>query len=170
MNSAFTLYQTDEKLNEMYEFLCGYWGQDIWNLKDDIFSEYRKISNRVDIEYKKINFSYFKFSLKIELKYFLKYRLTNSIVTIDTIYKYSQVFKGLFEFLEKQYPDLNSFIEADLNKISLQLRTYLTDLGLKTYKFYSSLLSQVIPFYKSFYDTRDEIEKDTWDFRKIPSS
>ncbi|BAH06663.1 tyrosine-type recombinase/integrase [Clostridium kluyveri] len=167
MNSIFILQQTNEKLYEMYEFLRGYWEQDIWNLKDDVFSEYRKTSSRVDIKYKKINFSFFNSSLKLELKYFLKYRLTNSIVTIDTIYKYSQVFRRLSDFFQKQYPDLNSFIELDLSKTSIQLRTYLADLGIKTYKFYSYLISQIVPFYQNFYDDRNEFEKDTWDFRKI---
>lgn len=124
MNNLLKSTYSNPKIYEMSNFLVGYWEQDSWCLKDDIFAEYRKTSSRADISYKKINFDCFKPNLKMECKYFLKYRLENRIVTLDTILKYGQTFKRLIAFLSEYYPDINSFAEIELDKAIIRLRTH----------------------------------------------
>lgn len=106
MNVAYQPKPTNEKIFEMENYISGYWQNDIWGLKHDIFSEYRKSSSRVDIKYKRIRFDYFMPSLKVELKYFLKYRIENRHLKLDTILKYAQTFSKLASFLSSCYPNL----------------------------------------------------------------
>ncbi|MEN8908309.1 MAG: tyrosine-type recombinase/integrase [Clostridiales bacterium] len=158
------------KIDEMYKYIEGYWFKDIWAVNDSIFNEYRKTSSRADIKYKKIKFIYFNYTLKIELKYFLKYRLLNKIVVLDTIIKYGNIFNKLSRFIRIYYPDLISFSEINMEKIMPQLKTFLIEKGLKFVKWYSYFLSQIVSFYKDFYDERSEFEKNIWDFKKIPGA
>jgi len=167
MKKLYELTENIKKVDQIYDYITGYWENETWSLKDEVFYEFRKTSSRVDIHYKKIKFGYFELPLKIELKYFFKYRLFNNIVVLDTILKYGQTFNRLAKFLNIYYPSLHSFSELDLGKVIIQLRTYLINSGIKTTKFYGHLTSQIVLFYQNFYDERNEFEKDTWDFRKI---
>jgi hypothetical protein len=82
--------------------------------------------------------------------------------------------KRLSSFLHTYYSQIDSFVDIEPNKARILLRTYLISQGLKItphkLTHYENLLSQLCHYYNNFYDTRDEFEKDIWDFRKIPGS
>ncbi|MDA2412149.1 tyrosine-type recombinase/integrase [Bacillus cereus] len=125
-----------------------------------------------------MNFTVFSSKLKNEVKFFILTRIQNDELQLySAIHNYARSFKQLSKFLKEFYPNINSFIELDINKALLQLRSYLSELGFsiriyekKKLSNYENLLNRLFLFYTNFYDMRDEFEKDIWDVRNIPGA
>ncbi len=176
MNIAFNPIQNEPKLFEINSKISGYWENDIWDIHNSIFEELIDVTPKGVQRF--INFSSFPNMLKNEVKFFILTRLESGKITPRTIIKnYCSAFKQVSVFLGK-YHSLNySFIEIDLDKALLQLRSFLIERNIKLrnhlpkskFTRYETLLKQIYDFYIAFYDARNEYEKDIWDIRKIAS-
>lgn len=181
MNTAFKIFQNKEKFQHIQSSLEGYCENDIWCINSEFIKEI--IGENYKCAIKNINFSYFPCKLKAEMKFYILYRLKSKEIAPYTILKdYCSPFKHITEFLDRYYSHINSFIELDINKALMQLRSFLIEKNIKlrihlprgqsTRRFtrFETLLNQVYNFYINFYDTRDEYEKDIWDIRIIAPS
>lgn len=176
MNIAFKPTQDEAKSLEINSKILGYWENDIWDIHNSIFEELMDVTPKNIQRF--INFSAFPNMLKNEVKFFILNRLESKEITPGIIVKnYCSAFKQVSVFLEKYYFLNYSFIEIDLDKALLQLRSFLIERNIKLrnhlpkskFTRYEALLKQIYDFYIEFYDTRDEYEKDIWDIRKIAS-
>ncbi|WP_244209305.1 hypothetical protein [Paenibacillus ferrarius] len=160
---------------EMKNAITGYWENDIWYCEHPIFDDFRKTI--WDKTYQKINFIPFQAELKNEIKFFIIDRLKNQGVKLHNtlIRNYSKAFKHFSDFLNRFYPNMKSFSDLEISKAIIQLRSLLIEKGLTVYNDgkltkYENLLNQLHLFFKDFYDTRDEFQKDIWDMRNIPGA
>jgi len=176
MKLAVSSHQNESKIHKLHRFISGYWENDIWDANDPIFTDFRK--SEWGKRHRKMNFSFFSSSLKKEVKFFILTRIQNDELQLySAIHNYGRSFKRLADFLTKYYPGLSSFVELDINKALMQLRSYLSEKGLsiRTYERrklsnYENLLNRLFLFYQEYYDTRTEFEKDIWDVRNIPGA
>lgn len=177
MSTAFKILKSEEKLQEIQSNLEGYWENDIWDIKSQYFTDI--IGDNYTGGFRNINFTAFPCKLKDEMKFYILHRLKSKEIATFTIIKaYCSPFKHVSVFLNKCYPLINSFIELDINKALMQLRSFLierniqlrTNKSSKRFTRFETLLNQVYKFYIDFYDTRDEYEKDIWDIRIIAPS
>lgn len=128
--------------------------------------------------HRKMNFTFFSPKIKNEVKFFIITRVQNDELQLySAIHNYGRSFKRLADFLATYYPNLNSFVELDINKALMQLRSYLSEKGLsiRTYakrklSNYENLLKRLFLFYHEYHDIRTEFEKDVWDVRNIPGA
>lgn len=158
---------TKDKTSEILEQLQGYWLKDVWDLTDDYFEPFGG-GGSWSLNTKRIDFTHFPLEIRPELKYFFCIQLINESLTLKTLTTYSNSFHHLGAFLDKNYPKIGSIIETPYEKVSIQYKTYLISLQIKT-AHYIALFNSVYQFLFDFYDTRDEFEKDIWDVRKIPN-
>lgn len=173
MNVAYQIKPTVEKRQEITKLLSGYWGNDIWDIRDSFFDDLRpakwSLTNRT------IDFSAFSPSIKDEVKYMYDYRLRKKEIRLTSVIAYSSELSRFAEFLNKYYPEISSIVNIPYGKALLQWRSFLIDKGLRinengevSNKKYKIILNQLYSFFTNLYDTRDEYEKDIWDCRKIP--
>ena len=173
MRLAVTTIINEGKVQELNRFISGYWENDIWDANDPIFNDFRK--SDWGKTHRKMNFSDFSPMLKKEVKFFIIIRVQNDELRLDSaIHNYGRSFKRLADFLLKYYPNLSSFANVEINKVLMQLRSYLSEKGLsiRTYEKrklsnYENLLNRLFLFYQDYYDARTEFEKDVWDVRNI---
>jgi len=175
LNIVCEIEQIQRKRQEISSFLTGYWENDIWDITDPFFDEFRPAKYKLSI--KKIDFSGFSQHLKDEVKYMLAHRLYNHEIRMITFVAYSTVIIRLSEFFHICYSNITSIIDLSYDKAFLQWRTFLISNGAKikenrrlSNSQYEVVLNQLFSFYENFYDTRDEFEKDVWDCRKIPGT
>ncbi|MES9731576.1 tyrosine-type recombinase/integrase [Bacillus sp. AP50] len=176
MNLATGYLLPENKINQITSLLSGYFENDVWNTDNPAFNNFRK--SEWGKTHRKMNFTAFSPKLKNEVKFFILTRVQNGELQLDSvIHNYARSFKQLSEFLAEFYPNINSFTELDINKALLQLRSHLNELGLSIRIYdrrklsnYENLLNRLFLFYRDFYDTRDEFEKDVWDVRNIPGA
>ncbi|WP_258073261.1 hypothetical protein [Brevibacillus laterosporus] len=148
--------------------LSGYWANDIWEVKDSFFNEFGAGSNW-NYSSKRFNFLFFSSSLGNEIKFFFFTRIVNNLTTLKTISNFAKTFGRLSDFINHNYPKIYSFIDIPYDEGLGQYRAYLKKNNIKSayyFRFFKSLLK----FFYDFYDTRDECDKDVWDFRKIPNA
>ncbi|WP_335574370.1 tyrosine-type recombinase/integrase [Neobacillus vireti] len=176
MNStAFQPKATTEKTAVILKQLNGRFGNDVWNLTDHFLEEYGGGSSWT-YKQKKIHFEHLPTNIKHEFKFFFATQLVNEEITLKTIAAYSTSFVHLRNFVQKYYQKITSLVDIPYNHGLLKYRTFLTNLGLKT-KTKSgnntnpiTLFNSIMKFFYHFYDTRDEMEKDIWDMRRIPNA
>ncbi len=173
MNLAYDYQFTPDpdcgKATEIKAFLRGtYWENDIWELKNPFFDEYRNSS--ADHAARRIVFSEYPDLFKLELKYYFAERITARTLHLHTIHQdYRFAISLYLRFLRKFYPELRSFSEIRVNELQAQWLKYMEREGYHTSRSaYKAQISKLHLFFLDFYDTRDEFEKDIWDCRKIP--
>jgi len=157
-----------EKRLEINAFLKdSYWARDVWVYGDEVFENRgRKFLHPGA----KLVFTDFKPSLRDELKYFFATKLVTKGIKASTIFAdYQYCMKHFCNFINAYYPQLNSFSELNFESAVALWRSYILSLGLiyDTRTPYRAQLYQPYIFFKEFYDTRNEYEKDIWDCRKI---
>ena len=175
MSTVHKITITQGKLNEINEFLNGYWEKDVWDFSDDIFTQYKFDGRDVT---GKLDFSPMNNPIKDEAKYFILSSIIAREISLKTLkYNYNKAINHLAEFLAKYYPALTSFAVINHNKASIKWRTYLVGKGYKLNKnggltniVLNSLFNKLYKSLYDFYDERDEFEKDKWDIRKIAPS
>lgn len=171
MSTVYEVKPIEEKRLEISSFLTDYWGNDIWNITDPFFGNLR--SAELKFSHKRADFSVFSFPIKDEVKYMFAYRIHNQEIQIQTVIGYSFIFKHFSMFLHIYYANITSVIDIPYDKALLKWRTYLVNKGFKIKndgRLANSnvgIFNQLYLFYKNFYDTRNEYEKDIWDCRKI---
>ncbi|PEU13473.1 site-specific integrase [Bacillus sp. AFS019443] len=175
-NVAYQPEITSEKKEQILQQLQGYWMNDVWDLRDSAFEAYdsRKSSRS---RKKRIDFTSFSFVIRKELKYFFAIELTKGSLTIATLLTYSFTFNHLSAFFSKYYPTIYSLVEIPYEKGLMKYKSYLTNIGVKITNSNGHIQSKYIAFFNrvyqflfDFYDTREELEKDIWDIRKIPNA
>lgn len=136
------------------------------------------LERQVGKTHRKMNFTVFSPRLKIEDKFFIINHIQNDDLQLySAVHNYCKSLKQLAKFLNRYYPDISSFIELDIDRALMQLRTYLSEQGLSIRIYgrrklsnYENLLNRLFLFYQKYYDTRSEFEKDIWDVRNIPGA
>lgn len=165
--------ETDGKYDEMVSYLSaegGYWlNNDIWRMRDSAFDE-----AGIGIpKAKRINpggciladFSGYRSErIKIEVKYYLLYRLKEKILTpIAASRMYKRAIKRIGELLKGETESIldaddEAFVLTDQETSETEKEVTLT-LGKRIKKFFTD-----------YYDERPETEKDVWEVLKIPGS
>lgn len=170
-----TAYQpsiTSEKMAVIQEQLKGYFENDIWVMTDPFFDVYGG-GKKWSISKKNINFTVFPTYLRDEVKFFFAFQLVNENLTLKTLIMYAATFKLLSSFLKKYYPKIKALVEIHDTQFLLKYKTFSVNSGPESsgsggYKTHISFINSIINFLYNFYDTRDEVDKDIWDVRKIP--
>jgi integrase len=169
-----TAYQpsvTSEKTAVILKHLEGYLENDIWDLTDLFFTVYGGGKSWSHSK-KNINFTVFPSYVRFEVKFFFANQLVNEKLTLITMTTYSTTFNDLSAFLKKYYPLIESLIEIYDTHFIMKYKTFLANASLKFSGKSSniSLLNSLFNFLYNFYDTRDEVDKDVWDLRRIPAA
>ena len=176
MNEAFQVKPIHEKQQEISWFLTGYWANDTWHIQDPFFDELHP--EKWSMHDRVIDFTSFSPPLRNEVKFMFAYRLHRHEIRLTSVISYGVlIFKRLGRFLSNYYPTIVSFVDIPYAKAVVQWRSYLIESGIKVNeegKFksdhYTIVFRQIHAFFVNFYDTREEIEKDIWNFRKIPGA
>jgi len=170
MNLAYNYQQISEnsKIAEMKTFLRGtYWENDVWDISDPFFDGHRP--GGMDSAVRRVVFSEYSDLFKLELKYYFAMRVLDKTLQMITLCGDYQFPITLFcNFLTEFYPKLHSFSEVS-KEIQAHWLEHTKKEGYQTYRSaYKAQVSRLHSFFSEFYDTREEFEKDIWDFRKIP--
>ena len=171
MIEAFRVEPTLVKQQEIIKCLTSCWKNDVWKIGDSFLDELRppKWSSTT----KSVNFSFFPLLQRYEVKFMLATRMQNQELRLSTVFAYGPAIKRLGIFLNTYYPGASSIVDLPYDKAEIQWRTFLIEGGAKVnYKYANSIyhvvFHQLYSFFVNYYDTREEIEKDIWDVRKIP--
>ena len=173
MIEAFRVEPTHEKQREISNFLTSYWKNDVWKIDDSFLDELRPL--KWSLTKKSIDFSFFPLLQRDEVKFMFANRLQSHEIRLSTVYIYGPAIKRLGGFLNTYYPGALSIVDLPFDKAEIQWRTFLIEGAAKVnHKYvksvYQTVFNQLYSFFVNFYDTREEIEKDIWDVRKIPGA
>jgi len=124
---------------------------------------------------KSVDFSLFPLLQRNEVKFMFASRLQNHEIRLSTVFVYGFAIKRLGGFLNTYYPGSLSIVDLPFDKAEIQWRTFLIEGAAKVnHKYvksvYQAVFNQLYSFFVNFYDTREEIEKNIWDVRKIPGA
>lgn len=101
------------------------------------------------------------------------YRLQNREIRLISVVGYGLALKQFAQFLGEYYSNLESLVNIPYDRASIEWHSFLLEMGLSSAKSRyrnASIFNQLYDFFKTFYDIRDEYEKDIWDCRKIPGA
>jgi integrase len=172
MNTDYQVKPSDGVREKMNSVLAEYWGNDIWDIRDPAFDNFRpeKLSNRT----KKIDFSILPSSIRDEFKFMLAIRLIERDIRLPTVLSYRATFISVSEFFNKYYPKIKSIIDIPYEKLLIKWNSFAIGKGYSVAKdgrfsntIWESIIRQPYIFFQNFYDSRDEYDKDVWDCRKI---
>lgn len=157
---------------------------DKWHI--DFFGNIEQFKNqnkKYKYSNKNISFSFHNVNLNTEMKFVVYYKLFKdewSIVGAFT--SQNNMLNRLSDFINNKYPNLNSIIDLDMDKVNLGWTDWLENKGIKTIKNtvakyndveYSNktpianFLDMVYQELFSLTDTREEWDKDIWDVRNL---
>lgn len=175
MSVAYQIKPTVEKKQEISGLLSGYWGNDVWDIRDSFFDDLRPAKWGISI--KTIDFSAFSPSIRDEVKYMYAYRLQEKSIRLISVIGYGTALKQLAKFLNEYYHGIVSIVDIPYDKAILRWRSFLTNQNIRinnngkvSNSSYETVFRQLYSFFTNLYDTRDEYEKDIWDCRKIPGA
>ncbi len=175
MKRRLSIVKAPTRMDEIHAALTGYWENDRWDVYDPFFGDIRpakwSTNNRT------MDFTRFGTAIKDEVKFFFAYRLQHKTMRLLTAFSYGVVLNRLAVFLNKIYPHTTSFVDIAYDKLLMQWRSHLIDQGFSVDKHGHQLsehhetpIKQCYQFLQSFFDDRDEFEKDIWDVRRIPGA
>ncbi len=174
MKRGLSVLRAPTRLDEIHAALTGYWENDRWNVCDNFFDDIRPA--KWSIKNRTMDFTRLGAGIKDEVKFFFAYRLQHKTMRLLTAFSYGTMLNKFAVFLNKFYPH-TSLVDIAYDKLLMQWRSYLIDQGLSVDKHgrllsekYEILANQCYQFLQSFFDDRDEFEKDTWDVRRIPGA
>jgi len=172
MNTALDSRFPNDRRQEIEDYLNGsYWENDIWDIRDSIFNEYPHPGGHRRT--KLIRFDSFSYPIKQEMQYYYSYKLQNHELCLYTLLCYRRIIIYLADFLSEYAPELPSIRAIDARKAVPAWISYLTlrcRIKVEGTTIYKAVLCAVREFFLDFYDTREEYDKDKWNFRKIPGS
>jgi len=144
------------KRAEMEAFLQDtYWENDVWSLKDPFFDKY--LPPHVKRYASTVDFTEFPELLRLEYKYYFAIRITERTLQASTVFtNYNCKMRLFSRFLRDNYPELRSFAEMPIEEMIPLWAEYAE----KSDKKHPAQFHQPHLFISSFYDTRDEYEKD----------
>lgn len=154
---------------------------DSWNVNVVCeIEQFKESYSKYNQKRKNIIFSLKNKNINLEFKYVYYKKLFNEEWGFSNVFKYQKHNIKLIEFLNSKYPDTNSFLELDIDKVEIVWRDWLHNNGIdivtkkttrsngKTYEITTAYVTYLRRIYKYFFkesDKRDEFEKDTWDVR-----
>jgi len=170
---AFRVEPTYEKQQEISRFLTSYWKNDVWKIDDSFLDELRPL--KWSFTNKSVDFSPLPLLQRDEVKFMFATRLQNQEIRLSSVFVYSSAIKRLGRFINTYYPGALSIVDLPYDKAEIQWRTFLIEGAAKVNRkyaksVYQAVFNQLYSFFVNFYDTREEIEKDIWDVRKIPGA
>ncbi|ALB44088.1 tyrosine-type recombinase/integrase [Clostridium beijerinckii] len=153
------------KYDEIIEYLKQdneYWLEnDKWDLTEEFFLN-QKINGR-----KSINFSNFKNKkIKNEVKFYFLYNFKEKLLTSIQLSNRARLIKHFSKFLKNE----KSVIEFNKEKALNRWRVFLIAEGisyLENNQNYFGFVGWIIDFISSFYDDREETQKDIWYSKNI---
>lgn len=173
-----TAYQprvTTEKTAVIREQLQGIFEYDVWDLTSPFFEAYGGGDSWSGIR-KRITFTLLPTSIRHEIKFYFASQLVNKYLSLNTMINYSNSIVHLSPFLDKYYPRIYSLVDIPYNQGLIKYKTFLANAGIRITdkRGYNTtpitVFNSIVNFLSHFYDTRDEVEKDVWDLRRIPNA
>lgn len=157
----------EQKTKDMAANINRYYQNDIWDLKDPLFNDLQYTGSRRFIKFT-IKNQYINTELK---KYYIS-GIDNGFPSIGTLVANAGYISILDSFFDKYYPNVKSLLDLDIAKARVRLSTFLIEKNTakKTIDNCLGFLKSSYEFVFDYYDEREEIEKDCWDFRKIPNA
>ncbi|MFA9377024.1 MAG: tyrosine-type recombinase/integrase [Lachnotalea sp.] len=175
MSQLISFIKYNENQPMLFQDVDPYWKCDLWDRKNPVFQKYDNVPLHVHtVRY--IHFEFIPLPLREELKYFFAYRIENSVTSVQTLLSYAGTLMKMGTFLFQNYPTLESFSELPIEEACKKWNDFLVESGVGhtngkvNYNLYPAMLREPYRFFLNLYDTRDEIEKDIWDFRRIPGA
>ena len=173
MKTRLSILKAPTKLDQMHAVLTGYWENDRWDVYDPCFDGIRFATwNR---NARAIDFARLGPGIRDEFKFYFAFRLQQRTMRLRTAIGHGTMLNKLAAFLNRFYPHATSLIDIDYDRLLMQWRSYLIDQGHFVDKQgrlinekYETLVKQCYQFLQTFFDDRDEFEKDVWDVRRIP--
>ena len=160
----------------------GYWSQDIWNPEDSPLRQDYKSG----LDLRKINFTKIKSRfLRTEIKFAYYRKVKKGDWSLQTLHKKPYVAQNWLSVLLNNYPDINCFLDKNLDEWTILFRTLLIEndawsprkrkLYLKSGEIKDhigedskvSILANIYKTLEEFYDDREEWKKDIWLFKNI---
>ncbi|MGL5380562.1 tyrosine-type recombinase/integrase [Clostridium sp.] len=171
MDNLQKIERQQNKYDQIIEYLKQdnkYWlDNDKWDLTEEFFI------GKVVWSHRNIDFSLFEnLYLKNELKYYIVYSFKENLLKDKYIVKLKTTFKHLSEHLNKSYKNYQSFKDFDRISFELKFKNFLLDNGFslinnKISSTEMNSIPHIFEFIKSFYDDREETEKDIWYVKNI---
>lgn len=146
----------------------------VWNI--EFFSNISQFKDKIK-GWKKSNniqFNFINNNLNLELKYIWYKKIFNEEWALSTAFVFQATqLKKFAIFINENYPEINSFIEMDIELIERHWYLWLSKKGYKvqqknTYIEKTALANfarVLYTYFWNFTDTRNEWEKDRWDIR-----
>lgn len=152
------------KYNEIIEYLNqnnGYWlKNDKWDLYNNFTYNLNQARGKKFLDFSMFNNK----NIRLEVKYYYIYSLKKGLLKpIYIISKAQAVIKKLAKYINnKKYISIIGLQDDNLNLFLLNEK-----LALNTILMYLPQMNEIINFIISFFDDRDEIEKDIWYSKNI---
>lgn len=159
------LYEVN-KYDEMIEYLNKnneYWLlNDKWDMWEIYKYDLSSIRGKRYLNFSNIDSE----NIKLEFKYMIVFCLENKYFKVrEFMVKAQASLNSLYEYIKKE--KINSIIDVEVSYLKIYLLN-VKQLTQKSCKTYLKHFVTGIEAIKSFFDDREEIEKDIWDCKKIP--
>lgn len=174
----YRIFWSIEKFQEMESTLTGYWSLDIWSGADNPF----KNKDRSSLTLK---FHHHCYIVRTELKFVLYKKMMAYEWSWGTVHVNNNLKEVIDFFEENSLVECKSIIDLPLDIWVKKCQDYIREkkrlYSVKTYsvdkygkrQFYEGedqriyVLAHIYKFLETFYDLRDEFEKDIWDLNKV---
>ena len=155
---------------------------DKWHI--DFFKDIEQFKEQVEnykYKTKNISFPFNNENINKEMKFIVYNKLFSDEWGLQSVLIGQMIFiRRLAEFINKKYPNINSFKELDLEKANIQWIDWLNSKGVTTITtsmildniyehktFIANYLEFIINNFNTLTDKREEWEKDIWDVRNL---
>lgn len=169
---------TYNKINTSYFLENDVWTREFFFTISQ-FHEYITSWNRTE---RIMSFRFNNTAINMEIKSIVHYKLFNENLSIRSLFSWVYSVKHLSIFINENYPNINSLLDLDLEKVQIRWVDYLSKQNIKTvierYTFNRNkiyifntpkalLISHCCKYLSKIFDYRDEWEKDKWDVRNL---
>jgi len=161
----------EDRYGQILEYLRldnGYWDKnDTWDVRDAVFRDLNICTFSKGAW--EIDFSVFAGKqIRNEAKFYVVYSLKNRCFSGETLQKlYRKPLKYLGQYFRGRR-SIRSFAEVKLNRKQAELYFHNADVPKSSQANYFGLWNGLVSFITSYYDEREETEKDVWQTANIP--
>ena len=158
----------------MLESVNGFWAQDLCMYKESPYYSSETSRARSKLDFTTIKSHH----LRLEFRYFISYSIEIGVIKPTTFFnQYGCAFKRFISFINEVNIIKDLLMEKSKTEILFFYRTWLIEnnhsIQRKVRKSQNtvsadiSFFNTMYNFYYDFYDDREEVEKDIWDFEKL---
>lgn len=159
----------------MLESVNEFWAQDLCIYKESpYYASNPNSSVRCKLDFTTIQSRH----LELEFRYFISHSIETGVIKPSTFFhSYGSAFKRFISFINEINIIKDSILEKSKTEILFHYRTWLIENNhqiqrkARNSKFavsnHISFFNTMYSFYYDFYDDREEVEKDIWDFEKL---